>query len=928
MTNLKYNPHEIEKKWQEKWEKDRIFKVNMDSEQDKFYVLEMYPYPSEQLHVGHARNYSIGDSYARFKRMQGYNVMYPMGYDSFGLPAENAAIDHGIDPEKWTNENIEAIKEQQQRIGLSYDWTREIYSHDPNYYRWDQWFFLKMFEKDLAYKQESYVNWCPKCATVLANEQVQGGKCWRCGSEIEQQFKTQWFLNIREYADELLGGLDEVDWPEKVKTMQRNWIGRSEGAEINFPIVGEDKTVDIFTTRPDTLFGVTFMVFAPEHPWVRDWVEGTEYEEDFEQLYRETMKENKFKRTDIDIEKKGMYIGKKAINPMTGEEIPIYIGNFVVYEYGAGAVMAVPAHDQRDFEFAKKYDIPIKVVIEPFNYSLNAEKMTRAYEGNGRLVNSGEFNGMENTLAIGAITEKLEEIDRGSETVNYKLRDWLISRQRYWGCPIPIIYCDECGIVPVPYEELPVKLPEDVKFTGAGNPLKTSETFIETTCPKCGEPATRETDTMDTFVDSSWYFFRYCDPKNKKLPYSKEKVNYWGNVDQYIGGIEHAIMHLLYARFWTKVGRDLGLHSHNEPFQRLLTQGMINKAHPYCPECDTFATKVEKDDEKCSRCGTKYELKSVKMSKSLGNTVDPNKIIKQYGSDSARFFILFGASPKSGLEWSEEGVGFAAKFIRNTFNLLAKDPVKIRETETIRDTLIEYYLHKTIKSVTEKLDEISIRAAVNDLIQFTSELRKYKKEGVNKEIFDKCKKILTLLLHPITPHMTEEIWELLGNEEYLSLASWPEPDTSILTKENDFKWNLMVNTIEDIKNIKQVLNKDSIEQIRIIIAEDWKFDFYGKFLDLLQETRNQQKIMKELMNDDQFRQHGKFINQKVNLILKNIGKYPEFSLTPEQEFDFFNDIKPILEDKFDTEVKIAHEKESDKSKASKALPGRPSILIE
>jgi leucyl-tRNA synthetase len=387
-------------------------------------------------------------------------------------------------------------------------------------------------------------------------------------------------------------------------------------------------------------------------------------------------------------------------------------------------------------------------------------------------------------------------------------------------------------------------------------------------------------------------------------------------------------MHLLYARFWTKVGRDLGLHSHNEPFQRLLTQGMINKAHSYCPECDTFATKAEKDDEKCSRCGTKYELKSVKMSKSLGNTVDPNKIIKQYGADSARFFILFGASPKSGLEWSEEGVGFAAKFIRNTFNLLAEDPKKIREKKTIRDTLIEYYLHKTIKSVTEKLDEISIRAAVNDLIQFASEVRKYKKEGVNKEIFDECKRVLTLLLHPITPHMTEEIWELLGNEGYLSLASWPEPNTSILTKENDFKWNLMANTIEDIKNIKQVLNKESIEQIRIIIAEDWKFDFYGKFLDLLQETRNQQKIMKKLMNDDQFRQHGKFINQKVNLILKNIGKYPDFSLTPKQEFDFFNDIKPILEDKFDTEVKIALEKESDKSKASKALPGRPSILIE
>lgn len=927
MTEIEYKPQKIEEKWQKRWQEDSIFEVQMDSDKEKFYVLEMYPYPSSKLHMGHLRNYSIGDSYARFKRMQGFNVMYPMGYDSFGLPAENAAIDHGINPEKWTNENIETIKGQQKRIGLSYDWTREIFSHDPNYFRWDQWFFLKMFENDLAYKQESYVNWCPKCATVLANEQVQGGKCWRCGSEIEQQFQTQWFLNIRKYAEELLSGLDEVDWPEKVKTMQRNWIGRSEGSVIKFPVVGEDRTVDIFTTRPDTLYGVTFMVFAPEHPWVRNWVEGTEYEEDFEQLYQETMKENKFKRTDIDIEKKGMYIGKKAINPMTEEEIPIYIGNFVVYEYGAGAVMAVPAHDQRDFEFAKKYDIPIKVVIQPFNYDLNAEKMTRAYEGDGRLVNSGEFNGMENRLAIGAITEKLEEINRGSEKINYKLRDWLISRQRYWGCPIPIIYCDNCGIVPVPYDDLPVELPKDVKFTGAGNPLETSETFMETSCPKCGNPATRETDTMDTFVDSSWYFFRYCDPKNIDLPYSKKKVDYWGNIDQYIGGIEHAIMHLLYARFWTKVGRDLGLHSHNEPFQRLLTQGMINKAHPYCSECDTFATKTEKDDKTCSRCGTDYVLKSVKMSKSLGNTVDPTKIIEQYGADSARFFILFGASPKSGLEWSEEGVGFAAKFIRNTFELLAEDPQKIRKDKTIRDTLIEYYLHKTVKSVTDKLANISIRAAVNELIQFASEMRKYKEEGVHKDIFDKCRKILTLLLHPITPHMTEEIWEMLGNEGYLSLASWPTYDASILTKENDFKWNLMANLIDDIKNIKQVLNKESIDQIRIIVAEEWKFNFYTKFLELLQDTRNQQKIMKTLMNDEKFRKHGKFINQKVNLILKNIGKYPEFSLTPKQEFDFFEDIKPILEDKFGAEVIVALEEKSDKKKANQSLPGRPSIVI-
>ncbi len=927
MTDIEYKPQKIEEKWQKRWKEDKIFEVSMDSERKKYYVLEMYPYPSSKLHMGHLRNYSIGDSFARYKRMQGFNVIYPMGYDSFGLPAENAAIDHGINPEKWTNENIETIKQQQKRIGLSYDWTREIYSHDPNYFRWDQWFFLKMYEKDLAYKQESYVNWCPKCATVLANEQVQGGKCWRCGSEIEQQFKTQWFLKIRNYAEELLDGLDEVDWPEKVKTMQRNWIGRSEGSVIKFPVVGGEKTIDIFTTRPDTLFGVTFMVFAPEHPWVREWVDGTEYEDDFEQLYTETMKENKFKRTDIEIEKKGMYIGKKAINPMTEEEIPIYIGNFVVYEYGAGAVMAVPAHDQRDFEFAKKYNIPIKVVIQPFDYELNAEKMTRAYEGDGQLVNSDEFNGMENKLAIGAITESLEDKSLGSETVNYKLRDWLISRQRYWGCPIPIIYCENCGIVPVPYKDLPVKLPEDVKFTGTGNPLETSKTYAEIKCPECGKSAKRETDTMDTFVDSSWYFFRYCDPQNKEAPYSKKKVNYWGNIDQYIGGIEHAIMHLLYARFWTKVGRDLELHSHNEPFQRLLTQGMINKAHPYCSECDAFATKAEKDNKKCPRCGTKYVLKSVKMSKSLGNTVDPNKIIEHYGADSARFFILFGASPKSGLEWSEEGVGFAAKFLRNTFSLLADAPKKTRKNKTIRDTLIEYYLHKTIKSVGKKMESISIRAAVNELIQFTSELMKYKNEGVHEGIFDQCKEVLTQLLHPITPHMTEDIWEMLGKEGYLSLDDWPTYDEAYLTDENHFKWILMANTIDDIKNIKQVLNKENIDQIRLIIAEEWKFRFYEKLLHLLEKKRNQQEILKELMSQDEFRSHGKFISNMVNLILKNIGKYPEFSLTQKEEYSFFSDIKPILEDKFEATLNIVLEEDSNKKKASKSLPGRPSILI-
>jgi len=850
-----------------------------------------------------------------------------MGYDSFGLPAENAAIDHGANPEEWTDNNIEAIKEQQKRIGLSYDWTRMIYSHDLNYYKWDQWFFLKMYEKELAYREDSYVNWCPKCSTVLANEQVLGGKCWRCGEEVDQQFLTQWFLKIEEYAEELLEGLNEVEWPQKVKTMQRNWIGRSEGTIIQFPIMGEERTVDIFTTRPDTVFGVTFMVFAPEHPWVKNWVEGTEYEDNFNQFYKDVIKQNKFERTDIDIEKKGMFIGKHAKNPLTGEEIPIYIGNFVVYEYGAGAVMAVPGHDQRDFEFAKKYDIPIKVVIQPYEYKINSEKMNRAFEGKGVLANSGDFNGMENEMAKKAMTEELEEKGMGEATVNYKLRNWLISRQRYWGCPIPIIYCEKCGTVPVPYEDLPVELPKDVKFTGKGNPLETSESFVNVKCPTCGKDARRETDTMDTFVDSSWYYFRFCDPDNNNLPYDEKIVNYWGNVNQYIGGIEHAILHLLYARFWTKVTRDLGLHEHNEPFQSLLTQGMINKAHPYCEECETFALKSEVDKETCPRCGNNYIMKSAKMSKSLGNTVDPIGIMEKYGADSARFFILFGASPESGLEWSDEGVSFAYKFVNNIFHLLFEIPGVQRDTNGVRDELINFFLHKSIKDVTESLNELSIRDAVNGIIQFTNELIDYKNDGVNLKVFNTCKNKLIKLLHPIIPHLTEEIWEVMGKDSYLSLSEWPDFEEGVLNEENEFKWNLLKDVSDDIKNIKQAIKKEELEEIKIIVAEDWKFKFYSKLMELIEETKNQGTIMGKIMQKDEFKPYGKFISQTVTKILKNVGKYAKYSLSPKLEREFFEEVRPILEKQFNAEIQILEEQETNAYKASQALPGRPAIII-
>ncbi len=931
MVNTEYNFQKIEKKWQDKWEREKIFEVKEDLSKkgkDKYYVLEMYPYPSSDLHIGHLRNYSIGDSFARFKRMQGFNVLYPMGYDSYGLPAENAAINQGVDPAEWTDLNIKSIQQQQKHIGLSYDWRRMVYSHDPNYYKWDQWFFIKMYEKDLAYRQESYVNWCPDCTTVLANEQVLSGKCWRCSSEVKQKFLTQWFLKIREYAEELLDGLNQVEWPEKVKTMQRNWIGRSEGSIIRFPIVGEDRTIDIFTTRSDTLFGVTFMVFAPEHPWIKLWVKGTEYEEDFENFYNEVTKQDKFERTDIEVEKKGLFIGKYAINPITKEEIPIYVGNFIIYEYGAGAVMAVPGHDQRDFEFAKEYDIPIKIVIQPFDYEIHEKKMIRAYEGDGTLVNSDEFNGMENRSAIKSITKKLETLKMGEDTINYKLRDWLISRQRYWGCPIPIIYCDTCGIVPVPYEDLPVELPKDIKFAGKGNPLKTSVSFVKVQCPKCGKLAKRETDTMDTFVDSSWYFFRYCDPDEKKLPYKKDIADYWMNVDQYIGGVEHSVLHLLYARFFTKVARDLGLHSCDEPFQKLLTQGMINKAHPFCPECETFAKKAEMHDKKCKRCGSEYILKSVKMSKSLGNTVEPIGIMNKYGADAARFFILFGASPKSGLEWSNEGVDFAYKFMRNFFHLLREPIEKVRAESSIRDELITYNLNKTIKVVTESYEKLAIRDVINHIILFFSDLTKYKDEGGLKEIFNECREKLTLLFHPIAPHTTEEIWELLGKKEFISLANWPSYNGSLLTVENEFKWKLMGNTVDDINSIKLATKKDKLKHINIIIAASWKFKFYSLLMSLIEKSKNQGEIMKKIMQHDEFKTYAKFINQITAKILKNIGKYPKYTLSTEEEYQFFKDMIPIIKKKFNSPINIVLESDSKEEKASQSLPGRPAIVIK
>lgn len=885
--------NQIAKKWQQKWEESKIFEVKLDSKKKKFYVLEMYPYPSSTLHVGHLRNYSIGDCYARFKRMQGYNVLYPMGYDAFGLPAENAAIKHGIDPEKWTWDNIKRIKEQQKSMGLSYDWSRQIQSCTPDYYRWNQWIFLKFYEKGLAYRKKAYVNFCPSCKTVLANEQVHDNRCWRCSTEVEQKELEQWFFKIRNYAEELLNGLDKLDWPEKVKVMQRNWIGKSVGTIIKFKIKDTDEVIPIFTTRADTIYGVTFMVFAPEHPLVKKWVKGTKYEQPFLKFLKEVQKENRFQRTAEDSEKKGMFIGKYAINPLTNEEIPIYVGNFVIYEYGAGAVMAVPAHDQRDFMFAKKYGLPIKIVIQPDAYDINPERMTRAYLGDGHLVNSEEFNGMNNRAAIEAINKKLEKLGLGGKAINYKLRDWLISRQRYWGTPIPIVYCKRCGIVPVPEKDLPVILPKDVKF-GEGNPLETSEVFVKCKCPKCKGDARREIDTMDTFVDSSWYFFRYCDPKNEKEPFGKE-ASYWMPVDQYIGGIEHAIMHLLYARFFTKALRDLGLHNFDEPFKKLLCQGMVIKD-------------------------------GAKMSKSLGNVVDPSEIISKYGPDTARLFILFAALPEKELEWSDQGVIGAYKFLKKLYNLVKDKPEFRKGSLNVMDKYVITKTHETIKLVTRYIEEFKFSLAISNLMEFVNIINKYK-ENPKEDIYKEAIKNLILLLSPFVPHITEELWSILGYEGFCSIQKWPKYDENKIDIETIASEQLINSVIADIRNILKLIKKEP-KEIVLIVSEKWKYKFISVLKKKLKETHNVKELINSCLAHEDLNSYSKEIAKLVNILIKDTKKLPVYILSQKQEIAVLNEAKERISKEFKAEVNIINGDKARESKVKQALPFKPAIVIK
>ena len=794
---MKYNPQELEPKWQSYWEKNNLFKCKEDKTKEKYYLLEMFPYPSGKIHIGHVRNYTIGDVVARYKRMCGKNVLHPMGWDAFGMPAENAAIENNTHPARWTYDNIAAMKAQLKRMGFSYDWDRELATCDPEYYRWEQLIFLKMYEKGLAYKKKTFVNWCHKCQTVLANEQVEDGHCWR-HPDVEVTIKEMdsWFLKTTHYADEILEYCEKLPgWPERVLTMQRNWIGKSYGAIIRFHLVGSDQVIEVFTTRQDTVFGATFMCLAPEHPLVKEIIKGTPEEQDVLDFVERTLKMDRFMRTAEFTVKEGAFTGRYCRNPVTGEEIPIFVANFVLFDYGTGAIMAVPTHDQRDFEFAKKYGLNLRVVIQPPDAELDEADMTEAYVGEGVLVNSGPFNGQRNLEALDSIADYLESGGMGHKTVNYRLRDWGISRQRYWGAPIPIIYCDRCGTVPVPEEDLPVVLPLDLDMRPNGaSPLPFEPSFYETTCPRCKGKARRETDTMDTFVESSWYFDRYACPTYDKGPLDPEKVDYWMPVDQYIGGIEHAILHLLYSRFYTRVLRDLGYLKVSEPFTNLLTQGMVCKETEICPE-HGYLYPTEVRDGKCVYCQAEViRGNTVKMSKSKKNVVDPQDLIDRYGADTVRMFCLFASPPDRDLEWSDQGVEGSFRFLNRVWRLVTLHLDRITAAPTFRgDELPEGPIrslhrktHETIKRVTADIENrFHFNTAISAVMELVNEVNQFLSSEADKDdtawsVVKEAVESTVVLLSPVAPHMTEELWQMLGHDQYLIEMPWPHHDEAAL----------------------------------------------------------------------------------------------------------------------------------------------------
>ena len=789
----RYNPQEIERTWQSQWEDAHLFKVETEPDRPKYYLLEMFPYPSGKIHMGHVRNYTIGDVVARYKRMQGHNVLHPMGWDAFGMPAENAAIANNSHPANWTYENIDYMRSQLKRLGFSYDWDREIATCRPEYYRWEQWLFLKMYELGMAYRKEAFVNWCEPCQTVLANEQVEAGMCWRCGNAVQQKKLWQWFFRITDFAEDLLAHCDQLPgWPDKVTTMQKNWIGRSQGAEIHFAVENSDITIPVFTTRHDTLFGATFMSLAPEHPLVPQLAQGTRQEQAVADFIQRISRQERSSKAIETYEKEGVFTGAYCINPMNQLRMPVYTANFALMEYGTGAVMSVPAHDQRDFDFAKKYDLDIVVVIDNPDEPLDAATMTEAYIDDGVMVNSGGFNGLPNRGAMEQIADYLEDHQIGKRAISFRLRDWGISRQRYWGAPIPIVHCPTCGIVPVAEEDLPILLPEDADLLENGqSPLPGLESFTRTTCPRCQHAeAQRETDTMDTFVESSWYFERYCSPKCQDAMFDAADVDYFMPVDQYIGGVEHAILHLLYSRYFTRVLHHLGLVKFKEPFTRLLTQGMVCKETMTCPQHGfLFPEQVdgEEDQLKCKLCGKSVSLGRVeKMSKSKRNVVDPNTLLNQYGADTTRLFCLFAAPPERDLEWSDQGVEGSARFLNRVWRLAHAWHPRVTAVkpytgpaEDLQGEVREVYkkAHQVIRKVTHDIEErFHFNTAISAVMELVNQMHGIALDDTSPEVEAVMRHALEsvlLLLSPIVPHFAEQIWHDLGHSQNILTTAWP-----------------------------------------------------------------------------------------------------------------------------------------------------------
>jgi len=847
---MAYDSAEIETRWQARWRDAHVFDAEVDDSREKFYCLEMFPYPSGYMHMGHVRNYSIGDAMARFQRLMGKNVLYPMGYDSFGMPAENAAKKEDDHPHAVTERNIEMIRADQERMGYSYDWRRMFATSTPEYYRWNQELFLRFNEAGLVERRFAPVNWCDDCDTVLANEQVKNNRCWRCGLEVVQKDMEQWFLRMTKYADELLDELDHIEFPENVKAMQRNWIGRSHGAHIEFSIVGdvegEAASIGAFTTRPDTIFGVTFVTLSPEHPLCEPLVTGTEFEQDWRDLAEECARMTEFERINMLKEKKGVPLGRYATNPLTGEEVPIFAGNFVVASYGTGAVMAVPGHDQRDYDFAKKYGLEIKPVLSRNEGGEGIEE-NPVFDGLGWMVNSTAegFDGLFGNDAKTAVISALEEMGTGHGSIEYRLKDWSLSRQRFWGTPIPMLHCDSCGVVPVPYEQLPVELPLDAKFSWeeSGNPLARSESFLATTCPQCNGPACRETDTMDTFYDSSWYFTRFVDSSNGSAPFNRKAVDYWmkGGVDLYIGGIEHAIMHLLYARFFTKATRDIGMNEVGEPFGRLVCQGMLNAPAPFCADCNTDY-HVDNFGGDCPNCGQGLSSRSAKMSKSLGNTVSPGEMVDRFGADTVRLFILFGANPEAGMDWSDNAVIANHKQVCSIIDAF-EHGISLEDSPNPMDSWLLARLRVNQNRWRDCMEAVSLREGVmTSHFEMLADWHWYlRRGGSDRATAHQFLCGWAPMLAPATPHIAEEFWAKLSQDKpsdmlashEMEFYSGGDTDATILARESYLR-----GVIESARNLRSLAERHSDAEISGVViqtAPTWKAELSREALKLSNE---------------------------------------------------------------------------------------------